>query len=46
MTIVYSIDAIYGIYVYNQVFNAQSVMEEDEYFSHLDNLILNEETEK
>ena len=43
MAIVYSIDAIYGLFVYYQIFNTNCVMEEEEYFSHLNSLILDED---
>jgi hypothetical protein len=44
LAIIYSIDAIYGLFVYYQIFNMNYVMEEEEYFSHLNSLILDENT--
>ena len=45
MAIFYSIDAIYGLFVYYQIFNMNYVMEEEEYFSHLNSLISEENTD-
>ena len=43
LSLIYGIDAVFGIYVYYKLISTKQVLEEEECFSHLNLLIVKDE---
>jgi hypothetical protein len=44
LSLIYGIDAVFGIYVYYKLISTKQVLEEEECFSHLNLLIVKDES--